>query len=168
MEQMERSWSRPEAPWQRPLFPAQPKTSRDTRKRHDVVPDGGIAEIRNDVCRHEDIDRCANFVQAAKNVERVMLETRERPSRKQKVNGYTVWHSITARHCRMLAKGFSLREAQLHSDLIAPVRRPAARGALAHKNVRSCARASGIRRRRFTRESAARPAGSLSRHAAQP
>jgi len=36
------------------------------------------------------------------------------------------------------------------------LRRPAARGALAHKNVRSCARASGIRRRRL-RAKARRP-----------
>jgi hypothetical protein len=88
------------------LFPAQPKTARDARKRHDAVPDAGIAEIGNHVGRHEDIDRRANFVQAAKNVERVMLESREWLRRKQKINRYTVRHRVSASHCRMLAKGF--------------------------------------------------------------
>jgi hypothetical protein len=107
MEQMERSWSGPEAPWQGPLFPAQPKTARDARKRHDLVPDGGVAEIANDFCRHEDIDRRADFVQAAKDVQRVMLESSEWLRREKKINRYAIGHGITTGHCRMLAKGFA-------------------------------------------------------------
>jgi hypothetical protein len=133
-----------------------------------VVPDGRIAEVGNHIRRHQHVDRGADPVQPAKDVERVVLESGERLRRKQKVKGYTVRHNIATSHCRMLAKGFPLRDPQLYSDLHAPVRRPAARGALARKNARSCARASGMRRRRFTRESAARPAGSLSRHSAYP
>jgi len=88
------------------LFPAQPKTAWDARKRHDLVPDGGIAEIGNDVCRHEDVDRRANFVEAAKDVERVMLESGEWLRSKQEIDRDALRNRVTARHCRMLAKGF--------------------------------------------------------------
>jgi hypothetical protein len=86
------------------LFPAQPKTAWDARKRHDVVPDGGIAEVRNHIRGHEHIDRRANLMQAAKDVERVMLESGEWLRCKQKVKGYSVRHNIATSHSRKLAE----------------------------------------------------------------
>jgi len=57
--------------------------------------------------RGEHIDRRADPVQSAKDVERVMLETREWPGRKQEIDRDAIRHRIAARHCRMLAKGFA-------------------------------------------------------------
>jgi hypothetical protein len=71
------------------------------------VPCGGIAEVGDHIDRNEHIDRRTYPLQPAKDVERMMLETREWPSRKQEVHRDTVRHCISASHCRMLAKGFA-------------------------------------------------------------
>jgi hypothetical protein len=64
----------------------------------------GLAEVRNHIDRGEHIDRRAYPVQPAKDVERVMLETREWPSRKQKIHRDAIRDSIPVRHCRKLAE----------------------------------------------------------------
>ena len=83
------------------------------------MPRCGIAEVGNHIGRGEHIDRRADPVQPAKDMQRVMLESRERLRREEEVYRDAIRHGITASHCRMLAKGFPLREARLHSDLIA-------------------------------------------------
>src|SRR5207245_4551210 len=104
VQQVERAWRGPEAPGERPLFPAQPKPARDTRKRHELVPFGGVAEVSDHIGRHEHIDRGAHLVQPAKDVEGMMLESREWLRGKQKVKGYTVRHRIATSHSRKLAE----------------------------------------------------------------
>ena len=86
------------------MFPAQPKPARDTRKRHDLVPFGGVAEVSDHIGGHEHIDRGAHLVQPAKDVEGMMLETGEGPSREQKVDRNAIRHRISASHCRKLAE----------------------------------------------------------------
>jgi hypothetical protein len=71
------------------------------------MPGCGIGDLGDHVRRCEHIDRRADPVQAAENVERMMLETREWPSRKEEINGDAFRHRISASHCRMLAKGLA-------------------------------------------------------------
>ena len=57
-----------------------------------------IAQVRHDVTRHEDVNRCPHPVQAAQDVERVMFKAGERPSRKEEVDRDAIGHRVG--HCR--------------------------------------------------------------------
>jgi hypothetical protein len=105
------------------------------------VAGGGLADVIPDIGGREHIDRGADPMQAAKNVERVMLETRERLRRKQKVKGYTVRHNIATSHPRKLAEQRARRPSRAFArNAQAP---HAARASTrAHVLMRECA-ASG-------------------------
>jgi len=64
-----------------------------------------ILDVGNDIAGNQDIDRCPDLVQTAKDVQRVMLETGKWPSCEQQIDGDALRHRVLSRHCRD-ASGF--------------------------------------------------------------
>jgi hypothetical protein len=64
------------------------------------MPLGRITEVGNHIAWHENINRCTDGVQPTKDVQRVMLETRKRPSREQEVDRDALGQRLRGGHFR--------------------------------------------------------------------
>ena len=62
-----------------------------------------VLNVGDDIAGSQDVDRGPDLVQAAKDVQRMMLETGKRLSRKQEVDRDAIRDGILRRHCAMLA-----------------------------------------------------------------
>jgi hypothetical protein len=76
------------------------------------VPLGRIPQVGYHILRHQHVNRSTDGVQAPKNVQRVMLETGERPTREQEVDRDALGQRVARGHFRD-ASGSARLEAEL-------------------------------------------------------
>jgi hypothetical protein len=61
---------------------------------------GRVTEVRNHIARHQDVHRCTDGVQAAKDMQRVVLEAGKRASREEQVDRDAFGQRMAAGHFR--------------------------------------------------------------------
>jgi hypothetical protein len=74
---------------------------------------GRITQVGNHIARHQHVNRSTDGVQASKDVQRVVLETGEWPSREQQVDRDALGQRIAGGHFRDASGTTTPRAAQV-------------------------------------------------------